>query len=404
MKRLAFAILCFLALLAGDAHAARSRIDSVVATSNALTVKGVNLLPKTGIPKLTLGGTSAQLAIVSATPTEVHALLPVNLPAGSYTVVIGSGEDDKDEFFFTLGSDSPGPQGPQGPPGPPGPPGQTGEAGTPGSTGAAGPQGPPGPAGPAGPAGPSPTLTLASLSGLACMAGNVAGTTSVTVQSGTGLVLLTCVPLPPPPPPGPLSDPLGYEALPVTGETVMAALGPLLSARHVEVAGICDTFTGVAVGANCGSTIGIDITPADVALFQTNAQTFRATMRFGLASSSPIHLTASLPPFINESCNATFNSAPGSSAFYVVAADFVFSPRILGVVVNRLHLDAITTLQGVENEDVSLGACGIAGDIVGFVMPLLLGNLGGFVQSAVTSAIALDYCGAPGPELFTNCP
>jgi len=407
MKCLAAATLSLALALPLAAAAAPSVITSVIATETTLTIKGANLLPKKGAPRLVLNGIKNPLAVVSATATEIHALLPLNLPPGSYSVVIGTGADDKDEFFFTLGADGsgpPGPPGPQGPPGPAGPAGPAGQTGLAGSAGSTGPQGPPGPAGPAGPPGSPATLTLSSLNGLACTVGGAAGTTSVAVQDATGLVLVTCLPAPPPPPPGPLPDPLGYEALPVTGETVMAALQPLLVLRHGDVQGICATLNGVAIGANCGGVIGVDITPGDVVLSQVNAQTFRATMRFGLAASSPIHLTASLPPFVNESCTVGFNSAPGSRAFYKIAADFAFSPRIPGVVVNRLKLDSVTVLEGVETEDISIGACGIAGDVIGFMLPLMVDNFGGLVQSVLTSAINVDYCGAPGPDLFTACP
>ncbi len=407
MKQFHIATWLFIAIFGANVHAAASRIDSVIATPTMLTVKGANLVPKKGPAKLVLGGMSAPLTVVSASPTQVQALLPVNLPPGSYSVVIGNGADDKDEFFFTVGLESAGEPGPQGPPGPPGPPGSTGQTGLTGPAGPTGPQGPTGPTGPTGAAGPpgsSTPLTLAALNGLACAVGDAAGTTTVTVQAGTGVVLVTCVPLPPPPPPGPLPDPLGYEALPVTGETVLAAVQPLFAANHVDIPGICSSFNSVAVGANCGGVIGLDITPVDVSLQQVNAQTFEAALRFGLAASSPIHLTASLPPFIEESCNVGFNSASGIDPFFEVAADFAFSPRIIGVVVDRLQLASLAVKKGVEAQDISIGSCGIAGEIMGFLLPQLLGMFDSNVRVAVGSALAIDYCGAPGPDLFTTCP
>ena len=236
------------------------------------------------------------------------------------------------------------------------------------------------------------------------MVGGVAGTTSVAVQDGSGIVLVTCVPNAPPPPPGPLPDPLGYEALPVTGETVLAAIQPVLAFRHLDIPGICNSAGGVDLGVNCGGVIGVDVTPVHVTVSKVNALTFEAKLRFGLAASSPLHMTAVLPPVLNESCPIGFNSAGGASPFYTVAANFAFSPRIPGVVVNRLHLDTLTIVDRVEPQDITLGSCGIAGELVAILMPLVMDTFDGYAASMVASAIGVNYCGAPGPDLFTNCP
>jgi Collagen triple helix repeat (20 copies)/IPT/TIG domain len=134
------------------------------AANTMLTVIGANF--SGGTPKLTLGSGGVPLTITLATPTQIEALLPAGVPAGSYllTLTITKGKDKTsnddsrgDEFWVTLGAV--GPQGPAGPAGPAakdgaiGPPGPAGLAGAAGPAGAAGAKGDTGSQGPAGAAG-----------------------------------------------------------------------------------------------------------------------------------------------------------------------------------------------------------------------------------------------------------
>jgi len=112
--------------------------------------------------KVLLIGVATPLPLVTKTDGILIGLLPVGIQPGTYSFVItskGNGKDDHDEgddeFFVALGgAGTPGPAGPQGPQGGPGPAGPQGAQGGPGPAGPQGPQGGPGPAGPQGSPGP----------------------------------------------------------------------------------------------------------------------------------------------------------------------------------------------------------------------------------------------------------
>lgn len=185
-----------------------ARVDGGV-----LRVLGLNL--SGGTTRVTLGG--LPLGVVSATATQLEALVPTTLAAGSYllTLTVGtgkSGEDNSryDEFWITIGAigpkGSPGPQGPAGSPGsqgatgPMGLQGVQGPPGPVGNDGATGAQGPAGPAGLTGPAGPSGALaSFDALAGLACNIANTRdacrGVTKITFDKATYDVSLACQPL-----------------------------------------------------------------------------------------------------------------------------------------------------------------------------------------------------------------
>jgi hypothetical protein len=132
-----------------------------------LTIQGVNFTRSKATPKLYLGGYRSALQITALTDTEINALLPLNVPAGSYVLSLVSGHGDSDnqidEFFVTLGAVGPqgpqglkgetGPVGSQGPIGPVGVTGATGAIGPTGNTGNTGAQGLQGPQGVQGPVG-----------------------------------------------------------------------------------------------------------------------------------------------------------------------------------------------------------------------------------------------------------
>jgi hypothetical protein len=145
-----------------------------------------------------LGG--VPIPVLSASDTEIVALLPAGIEPATYQLIVVRGSVlpvQSDAFEVTLGAVGPtgpmGPEGPrgsqgpagsQGPGGPQGLPGPMGPPGSQGPQGPAGPQGAPGAAGPAGPQGPA---------GSGETAGTIRGrATTCTVQDITGtLVHLT---------------------------------------------------------------------------------------------------------------------------------------------------------------------------------------------------------------------
>jgi hypothetical protein len=146
--------LCAPALTAEAQTSALTQLEikqaEVNSGANQIVITGVNF--GTGLPTVTLA--DEPLLVVSSTPTQVVANLPVNIQPGTYLLNVsrGAGATQRDEAEVTIeGAASQGPAGPQGPQGATGPQGAPGETGP---QGPAGPQGETGPQGPAGPQGP----------------------------------------------------------------------------------------------------------------------------------------------------------------------------------------------------------------------------------------------------------
>lgn len=136
-----------------------------------ITILGENLLFGTVSPSVTLGGVGSLEIIGTPTNTMIEAVLPPDVPAGDYRIVVAGedGQSQSDAFDFTIGAVGPqgeqgiqgiqgdtgpqGEQGIQGPQGDTGPQGERGLQGFPGLNGAQGPQGDQGPQGPQGPQG-----------------------------------------------------------------------------------------------------------------------------------------------------------------------------------------------------------------------------------------------------------
>lgn len=185
-------------------------ITEARADGGVLRIMGFNL---GGVrPRVALG--TLALSVVSATATQIDALVPGSVAPGSYllTIDVGRGKSDDnegkiDEFWVTIGAVGPqgpagsaGPQGVRGPMGPQGLQGlagPAGNAGATGATGAPGPSGPQGAIGPAGPSGPGGALTsIDALAGLACNTANsrdaCLGVASVTFDKTTNSLGLSC--------------------------------------------------------------------------------------------------------------------------------------------------------------------------------------------------------------------
>jgi len=139
-------------------------------------------------PLVILGGVVLGGVQVSATGTQLTALMPA-LPPGTYRLMIsrGSGSDRSASFFLTLGTTGPkGETGASGADGPIGPKGDTGDPGPQGAKGDPGPQGPPGPEGPQGPAGPTGSIGVAGVRGVPGLPGapGPSGVVALTTLTG----------------------------------------------------------------------------------------------------------------------------------------------------------------------------------------------------------------------------
>jgi Collagen triple helix repeat (20 copies)/IPT/TIG domain len=140
-------------------------VDSVTEAGTVVTIHGGNFNLRKGQYQVFLSGLATPLVVSSYSDKVIVALLPANVPPGSYILSLvkpkekdasvsnnnsydNNGSDTSgDDFFVTLGVQ--GAKGDKGDAGPQGPAGPVSK-GDPGSTGPQGPMGPQGPVGPVG--------------------------------------------------------------------------------------------------------------------------------------------------------------------------------------------------------------------------------------------------------------
>jgi hypothetical protein len=419
VRRLAFTVAIAVVLssvLPTSASAASAQLVISAAAADAangtVTIRGINLLGNAGGRKaatILLGGYGAPLPIVSMSATEIVAALPAGVAAGAYLLTVDYGNDASfDEAWVTIGAT--GPKGPKGDTGatgaagPQGTPGPKGDTGATGPKGDAGPQGPKGDTGPQGPPGTggSALTSITSLAGLPCPVGGQTGTTTVTFGSldpvyGTSLITLTCVP-PPPPPPSP--DPLGYEALPVTADTVLAAWSLVLRPADIEIPAQCSGNPRINCPNGAPAPTFVHVVPQAVSVQQTNTFTFATRIAVAGSTVSPVSVSYDTPAG-TLTCGIGVNTAAGALPAIQLDATTAFGSRIPGGVTNRISLTSIDMVSGLEGGDFDLGSCSALSP----VLPLIVSMVGDPLAASIfTSLSGLNFCGAPGPDLLAPCP
>jgi hypothetical protein len=99
---------CWLAVSVAMLRASSSSLTVVSAVVNPstqqITIKGTDLTPTSGLPAVTLGGTT--LTVVSAIHQKIVATMPSGLPPGSYQLTVNNGTASV-VFDVTYGSDGP---------------------------------------------------------------------------------------------------------------------------------------------------------------------------------------------------------------------------------------------------------------------------------------------------------
>src|SRR5579859_2022486 len=169
-------------LFAISAFAASAPVVISASTDSALTqltIVGSGFSPNSTIPIVSLG--SAALSLVSFTDTQIVATLPVNEPAGSYSLSVTETASGSKTTTFGVTIGAVGPTGPQGP------------QGFTGVTGAVGPQGPTGPTGATGPQGPAGLSGALVFTGQGGDKGNTFSTyglTGITIYTSANMPML----------------------------------------------------------------------------------------------------------------------------------------------------------------------------------------------------------------------
>jgi len=112
-------------------------------STNQITIAGSGFQPAKAKPTVSFNG--AALTVGTFSNTQVVAMLPAGLAAGTFDLVVTNSQGNSVSFDMTYGAT--GLQGPAGPAGPQGPAGATGATGATGPRGLTGAPGAPGPAG-----------------------------------------------------------------------------------------------------------------------------------------------------------------------------------------------------------------------------------------------------------------
>jgi hypothetical protein len=327
-----------------------------------------------------------------------------------------------------------GPQGAQGLQGIPGIPGEKGEHGDKGDPGVQGLRGEQGPPGPQGIPGPSGAATLASLAGSECVRTNgVKGNVVVNV-AGTGepglsnAITLTCEGTTnfcaeSTPEVGPhmtvacdeATDTLSFTCdddwhdindstadgcelfalLPLTEEVARAAANSLLlGTQDVTVAANCAATPTIGCPGGVPVDSQVRVSGSDIGLTKV-----AAASRFDVTADVSLTTLTSIPLGLpGADCQLTIDTAAGTNANAQVHLPLHFLPPE--------SPDHITTgavqFTGLEAADFQISGglfCQVADIGIGFFL--------GIVQDAVADAVnarQVEFCGAPGPELFMTCP
>lgn len=179
------------------------------------------------------------------------------------------------------------------------------------------------------------------------------------------------------------------EALPVTSETVIAAV-ELLSKGPLTLPSTCEGSPAInCSGGVAGNPMRFSVTRGPVTATEAGPNQFTFATDVVIASLENGSVTMS-----GVTCSVGVNTALGTSQTVHIAgtASFVFN-NTTGLR-SRLHLES--EMSGLEDADVSVaGSFGC--DIASFFKPVMLTSLS---EQLATGG---DVCGAPGPALLKVC-
>ena len=327
-----------------------------------------------------------------------------------------------------------GPQGERGLQGIPGIPGEKGEKGDKGDPGLQGLRGEQGPPGQQGVPGPSGVATLASLAGTECVRTNgVKGNVVVNV-AGTGepslsnAITFTCEGTTNfcaerTPEVGPhmtvacdeATDTLTFTCdddwhdmndstadgcelfalLPLKAEVAQAAADSLLlGTRDVTLAANCASTPSIGCPGGVPVDSQVRVSGSNIVLTKV-----AAASRFDVTADVSLTTLASIPLGLPVGdCQLTINTAAGANANARVHVPLNFLPPA-----SPDHIaTGDTVFTGVESADFELSGgilCAVANIGIGFFLNTIEDVVADYINQR-----SVEFCGAPGPELFMTCP
>lgn len=195
------------------------------------------------------------------------------------------------------------------------------------------------------------------------------------------------------------SDPAGpdlvYEALPVTAETVEAAVD-LFTEGRIDVPPSC----GGSVEVNCvngtpGPLVQLEVARSMLEITPMSEDVYGFTTRVTLATVSDLPVIVDLGEGEPVACELRVNSAAAGAATIDVAGTGTFMSHTAGGPTDRL--DIVVNASGLDDGDVEILG-GFSCDLASFYMAIYKDLL-----MEVIGSNAAHLCGAPGPDLFVAC-
>ena len=186
-------------------------------------------------------------------------------------------------------------------------------------------------------------------------------------------------------------EPVLLEALPVTAQTVQAAV-EFRTAGPTEVPASC---TGTVL-VNCangtpGSPVFISTTPSNLTVTEMAPGQYSFALDLAVTTLQSVPITYS-----GVNCTVAVNTAAGTSPTIHVTGTAEFASHTADEELNRI--DLVADASGVENADFAIGGnalCSVGDFYSSYAI--------GFVTSAIGESFG-GLCGAPGLELFMECP
>lgn len=186
-------------------------------------------------------------------------------------------------------------------------------------------------------------------------------------------------------------EPIALEALPVTAQTVEAAI-EFRTAGPIEVPASC---TGTVL-VNCangtpGSPVFASATPSNLTVMETAPGRYSFELDLAVTTLQSVPITYS-----GVGCTVAVNTAAGASPTIHVTGTAEFTSHTADEELNRI--DLVADASGVETADFAIGGNALCG----------IGDFASSYAISFVSAAVGDWfgglCGAPGPDLFMECP
>jgi len=181
--------------------------------------------------------------------------------------------------------------------------------------------------------------------------------------------------------------PVTDDALPVTAETVAAAIDTYPLSALIDCRVVADAFHEAAIG--CPNWV-LNVPRSVTTVSPLTATSFMYSFYVNASGSIPVRGS-----ILGSSYSCTL-SVTSNSPGVLITGTATFSSSTPGGPFNQLQL----TVNSINAATVQFSGCGVIGAILDLVQDTVMSSI---TQVAVT-AYSSNFCGVEGPELFGTCP